>query len=84
MQLPILTCAVVPAEADAGAIGGLLLGTARTPLTTVPRPGPWCLVQLYDTMALVPTEGAAWLGDYERCLAWAWLESGTQTDERRH
>lgn len=40
--------------------------------------GPWCLVRLYPTVALIPPQDLAWMGDYERCVAWAWLDSPTQ------
>lgn len=33
---------------------------------------PWCAVRIYPTIAL--HQGAAsWLGDLERCIAWAWI-----------
>lgn len=44
----------------------------------VPRPAapavPWCAVKIYDTAALWP-EAMSWLGDFERCLAWAWVQT---------
>lgn len=44
------------------------------PLAEVECPGePWCAVRLEPGIALYP-ETAHWLGDFERCLAWAWLE----------
>lgn len=36
---------------------------------------PWCAAELYDTAALWP-EAMSWLGDFERCLAWAWIDRG--------
>ena len=36
-------------------------------------PEPWCAVRLEVGLALYP-EAAEWLGDLERCLAWAWLD----------
>ena len=36
-------------------------------------PAPACLVRLADGLARYPAV-AHWLGDYERCTAWAWLE----------
>lgn len=35
-------------------------------------PEPWCGVQLEYAIAL-QSDTAAWLGDFERCLAWAWV-----------
>lgn len=43
------------------------------------RPGtrmpgePWCAVALHPALALDP-EADAWLGDFERCVAWTWIE----------
>lgn len=31
---------------------------------------PWCAVQLLDGL---DQNASRWLGDFERCLAWAWL-----------
>lgn len=44
----------------------------KTDAARVP-PEPWCAVRLEPGLALHP-EAAEWLGDLERCLAWAWLE----------
>jgi len=33
---------------------------------------PWCAARLEIGLALYP-EAAHWLGDLERCLAWAWI-----------
>lgn len=33
---------------------------------------PWLAVKLHDTATLWP-EALSWLGDFERCLAWAWV-----------
>lgn len=37
-----------------------------------PRP-PWCVVRLLPGLAAHP-EAASWLGDFERCAAWAWID----------
>lgn len=36
-------------------------------------PEPWCAARLEAGIALHP-EHAHWLGDFERCLAWVWIE----------
>lgn len=36
-------------------------------------PVPWCAARLEPGVALHPSV-AGWIGDYERCLAWAWIE----------
>lgn len=53
------------------------------PVVTDPErcpPEPWVAVALDEGLALHP-DAAEWLGDLERCLAWAWLSliDGIQT-----
>jgi hypothetical protein len=43
-------------------------GVEMLPLTT-----PCCLVKLHLGMAHAP-QAAGWLTDFQRCLAWAWIE----------
>lgn len=55
-----------------------LLGGAMPPLVTDPAtqpPAPWLAVALH-LPALLPAPHPAlhWLGDAERCIAWAWIE----------
>lgn len=38
-----------------------------------PPPHPWTGVMLEGGLALHP-DAALWLGDFERCVAWAWIE----------
>lgn len=47
---------------------GLSKITAKKPDKT-----PWCAVYLEIGLALKP-DASAWLGDLERCLAWAWID----------
>jgi len=45
---------------------------------TGPRPpAPWAAVTLHRTLGL-HSVAAGWLGDLERCLAWAWLDRHTE------
>ncbi len=34
---------------------------------------PWCAARLEVGLVMYP-EDATWLGDFERCLAWTWIE----------
>jgi hypothetical protein len=38
-----------------------------------PPSAPWCAARIEGGLAHYPG-AAAWLGDFERCLAWAWIE----------
>lgn len=38
-----------------------------------PPSAPWCVVSMSEGLAEDP-EAAQWLGDLERCIAWAWID----------
>lgn len=57
---------------EQGALDAILSSTGARP--AVPLRLPCCLVTLHPTLALDP-DAMGWLGDLERCIAWAWLES---------
>lgn len=38
-----------------------------------PPPTPWVSVKLHKAVAAPMSNGLAWLGDFERCIAWAWV-----------
>ena len=40
---------------------------------------PWCAVVLWPTLALHPS-ASRWLGDFERCVAWAWVTADKSAD----
>lgn len=44
-----------------------------SPAVGDPPRAPWVAARLYPTLVLDP-EAATWLGDFGRCLAWAWIE----------
>lgn len=46
------------------------LATAKRKL---PPAAPWCAARLDPGVTLFP-DTAGWMGDFERCLAWAWVE----------
>ena len=47
------------------------LAVATDPIRCPPE--PWCAALIYPAAATYP-DVLEWLGDLERCLAWAWLE----------
>lgn len=48
-------------------------GNAATSADRVP-PEPWLAVRLHQSGLVFAPMTAEWLGDFERCLAWAWIE----------
>ena len=72
---PICTIGIAGHARCAGRLWTVLHTTATTPLSTTEddRPqAPWCAARLEPGLA-THIAAAEWLGDYERCLAWAWL-----------
>lgn len=48
--------------------GGVATDPERCP------PEPWVAALLYGPLAEIYLDSMEWLGDFERCLAWAWVE----------
>lgn len=75
-ELPLVTFGVADTQPAANEIWGPLCEIYATLPGAKARtqpPLPWCAVVIAG--ALLPVEHAAleWLGDFERCVAWAWL-----------
>ena len=77
-EIPLATWGVAPDAESAGALWPILVqqqaimpGWDRS---RVQRPDstPWCAVALLGLGA--HPDDAHWLGDCERCIAWAWIE----------
>jgi hypothetical protein len=47
------------------------------PAPTRPQ-APWCAARLQPGLVIYPS-AAYWLGDLERCIAWAWLDRVTKS-----
>ena len=72
---PLVTFGVAPGPSpDADVMWNILLDVARAqPGASVPRSmprSPWCAVVIWSSIALHP-KAVTWLGDYERCVAFA-------------
>lgn len=72
----VVTIGVAEHERCGAAIWRTLHDVAHLPTMTSrdeqPR-APWCGVLLEPAIA-AHVEAMEWMGDFERCLAWAWLE----------
>lgn len=70
---PLIGVVVAPGRQQALAATWALPAAlaARVP-PLAPPDAPVCLAWLLPGLATAP-EAAHWLGDYERCVAWAWL-----------
>jgi hypothetical protein len=65
---PLVTTFVV---LDEPGLEGVLTVTGCKPSGTISLPA--ALVETHPTLAL-DQDAVGWLGDFERCLAWAWIE----------
>ena len=74
-RVPIASIGVAADEGEAEIVWPALVRLQRAvaePVATRPTTTPWCAVAL-----LVASPATSdWLGDLERCLAWAYLEGG--------
>lgn len=68
-RAPLVTFGIAPTSLASAELWREWIGTERDDRT--PRP-PWCAARLGPGLALHP-EAAHWLGDFERCVAWAWI-----------
>lgn len=72
---PLVTVGVARRSRHSAALWPLMTG----PVMPKAKPGlqgpaaPWCAAAIWPTLALYP-DAVSWLGDLERCIAWAWIE----------
>lgn len=76
---PVVTVGIAAGQEEAGRLWALLhqpyeaqLGEPVTPADQ-PPPLPWCAARL-EVGAAIHVDVLPWMGDLERCLAWAWVE----------
>jgi hypothetical protein len=79
-EAPLVTFGVVAAHSRCGAglwrmlcSGALVAEGARHLHPDRAPQEPWCASRLEIGITLMP-DAARWLGDLERCVAWAWLD----------
>lgn len=74
--MPLVTFGVALKARNAPRLWRLLHDVEEYDFATDPEvvaKPPWCAVRLYDTIGL-DMAAMAWLGDFERCVSWAWIE----------
>jgi hypothetical protein len=65
---PLVTVGVAPDEESIAALRGLYGDRMKAV-----RGAPACVADLHDSAVLDP-DALGWIGDLERCIAWAWIE----------
>lgn len=69
---PLVTMGVAKRSRHGAALWPLMVGLPGTK-AGLERPGePWCAVAIHPGVITHP-DALAWLGDLERCIAWAWV-----------
>lgn len=71
---PLVTMAVAKRARHADALWPLITGPVMPQVKpgVIRPPEPWCAVAIHPTIMMHP-ESMEWLGDLERCVAWAWV-----------
>lgn len=76
-RVPIVTIGVASHSRCGAQLWPLLHERVSVPVVSSPTevpPEPWCAVRIDIGFGFYPA-AAQWLGDFERCLAWAWVDS---------
>lgn len=70
---PLATIAVARRNRQTRALWTMIWASHDPAVPPPPGSAPWIAVLLHPTLNLYP-DAQRWLGDFERCLAWAWIE----------
>lgn len=74
---PLVTFGVAARSRQSGELWAMMCAQFGAADALVAPSTPWCAVALHP--AFMEQMGmSAWVGDFERCAAWAWLEKGAQ------
>ncbi|MBB4017406.1 hypothetical protein GGR16_002435 [Chelatococcus caeni] len=71
--MPLATLGVAPRSRGADKLWRSLHKASAGDIGPMPD-APWLAVRIDNPDLLIPA--ASWLADYERCIAWAWIEMG--------
>lgn len=72
--IPLVTFGVARRSRGAAKLWGDLISAAQAAHSMPPMPGaPWLAVVLHPSLIAFP-DASHWLGDFERCVAWAWID----------
>jgi hypothetical protein len=70
--IPVATFAVAQSKEQGDTLWGQMTDSFQANQDCKQPETPWLAVAQYDTAAIFFDTG--WLGDFERCIAWAWIE----------
>jgi len=75
--VPLVTIGVAQRSRQAAGLWANLASIFDVPPGLSPPRAPWCAVALRPALLDHP-QASEWLGDFERCLAWAWITRNPQ------
>lgn len=70
--VPLVTFGVAQRSRHSKALWAALVAVSDVPPRCAMPDSPWCGVVLHPTLPAFQ-DAAEWLGDFERCVAWAWI-----------
>lgn len=71
-DIPLITLAVAQRSRHGADLWGLMVSIFGAAPGLRRPTEPWCAVALHPSLA-AHREATQWLGDFERCVAWAWI-----------
>lgn len=80
---PLASFGVAVRSRQAGKLWDMLMQTQPGVIRGLQPPGvPWCAVVPYPAL-LAHGDALGWLGDFERCVAWAWVTRNPSIEASR-
>lgn len=71
-HVPIATIGIAQRSREAKDLWGMLIANFGKGATVKMPECPWCAAAIHDNIRAFP-DAPEWLGDLERCIAWAWM-----------
>lgn len=71
-HVPIATIGIAQRSREAKDLWGLLVANFGAERHATMPEAPWCAVAIHGNIVAYP-QANRWLGDLERCIAWAWI-----------
>lgn len=76
---PLVTFGVAQRSRHSKALWAALVAVSDVPPKCEMPEAPWCGVVLHQPLPAFP-DASEWLGDFERCVAWAWISRNTHLE----
>lgn len=77
--VPLVTFGVAQRSRHSKTLWDSLVAFSDHPPRCAMPESPWCGVILHPTITAFP-DAIEWLGDFERCVAWAWIGRNTHLE----